>query len=160
MDFQLKIEVLLHHVRPSPFTLVDKLILHTLLARVCDATDLTDPIQWFHVLRSLLTTYAVLCALSRINGRARKFIAAIAKGMRRWFSMRRPLHIAAGEREECMNQLMLFMASELRQAGAQGNRNMLVLIEVLSSIIVRQGRAAVFHVDSTQADNWLTNVNG
>lgn len=132
MDFQLKIQALLCHLHPSPFNTADKLVLYTLLARVCDATDLTDHLQWFHVMRSLLTTYTVLCVLcaSRLNDRAaRTFNAAIAKGMRLWFVTKRPLHIAASERERCMNELMFFMANELQQTNI--SREMLVAIEVL-----------------------------
>ena len=111
MDFQLKIEILLCHIHPSPFDLGDKLVLYTLLARLCDATDLTDTLQWFHVLRSLLTTYATLC----VTGCYIKLNAAIAKGMRQWFLTQRPLHVGASEREACMNRLMFCIANELKQ---------------------------------------------
>lgn len=133
MDFQLKIHTLLNHIHPSPFTTADKLILYTLLARICDATDLTDSLQWFHVMRSLLAMYAVVYVFSYFHTSApRTFNVAIAKGIRQWFITKRPLHIAPSERERCMNELMFFMANELKQTDIAGSRDVAVTIEVLS----------------------------
>ena len=138
MDFQLKIEVLLCHVRPSLFALGDQLVLYTLLAPVCDATDLTNLIQWLRILRSLFATYAVLRIMCSLHGfmqeRHQRFNAAIADGIQQWFLAERPLHVAEGEREECMNRLMLFMAEELKKR-ADGTRYMLVPIQVLGASI-------------------------
>jgi hypothetical protein len=134
MDFQLKIEVLLRHIRPPLFDVGDTLVLYTLLAPVCDATDLTNTIQWLRVLRSLLLTYLslrlVLCCIT-VPTHSR-FNAAIADGIRRWFLTRRPLCVA--DREESMNALMMCMAEELRRR-SDGSRWMRTAIEVLGSRI-------------------------
>ena len=112
MNFQRKLDRLC-----AMLDVGDACVLRTLLARVSDATDLEDPLQWFHVLRGLLGTYAALWLGCAVETRAplRRYKAAIAAGLRAWFVAERPLRVAAAGREGCVDRLMLVMAEELRR---------------------------------------------
>lgn len=116
MRFQRKIWRLLT-MQPSPFGRGDRCLIRVLLYGPMSATDLASRLQWFHVMGSLLATYATLRTLSALDPREMpaRFQAAIARGIKRWYVAQAPLRVDARQREECMDRLIEALVEELRR---------------------------------------------
>jgi len=113
MEFQLKVERLLAQSR-CPYSFA---IIKTLLLGLLEASNLEDPQQWSKVARSLLAFFFVVSVMSSMDSREanRTLDATVARGMRRWYDVQKPLLVPPGEREACLNRLMVFIGEEIRQ---------------------------------------------
>ena len=113
MEFQRRLERV---CAIRTFIEADVCILRVALARLLDATDLQDTLQWAHILRSLLAFYLMLCLINAMEDRGFqwRYQAAVATGVRKWFFSG---WVRASERERCMDQLTLLIADEMRRNG-------------------------------------------